>query len=107
MAAMEAKGSEAKVAGPSQQTASASTGDSELDQKVAEWLALDQEYHRSQPLGSIFLASFVGHQVFSDPLFGDYSTPEFFLSPLGQLCGFASEKNNLITEMVQQLGSPD
>ncbi|XP_073253701.1 phosphopentomutase-like [Porites lutea] len=42
MAAMEAKGSEAKVAGPSQQTASASTGDSELDQKVAEWLALDQ-----------------------------------------------------------------
>ena len=42
MAAMEAKGSEAKVTGPSQQTASASTGDSELDQKVAEWLALDQ-----------------------------------------------------------------
>ena len=39
---MEAKDSEAKVAGPSQQTASASTGDSELDQKVAEWLALDQ-----------------------------------------------------------------
>ena len=42
MAAMEGKDSEAKVAGPSQQTASASTGDSELDQKVAEWLALDQ-----------------------------------------------------------------
>ena len=42
MAAMEAKDSEAKVAGPSQQTALASTGDSELDQKVAEWLALDQ-----------------------------------------------------------------
>ena len=39
---MEAKDGEAKVAGPSQQTASASTGDSELDQKVAEWLALDQ-----------------------------------------------------------------
>ena len=39
---MEAKDSEAKVAGPSQQTASASTGDSELDQKVAEWLDLDQ-----------------------------------------------------------------
>ena len=39
---MEAKDSEAKVAGPSQQTALASTGDSELDQKVAEWLALDQ-----------------------------------------------------------------
>ncbi|CAH3179838.1 unnamed protein product [Porites lobata] len=92
MAAMEAKDSEAKVAGPSQQTASASTGDSELDQKVAEWLALDQECHHSQLLGSIFLASFVGHQVFSDPLlFGDNSTPE-----LGQLCGFAGEKNNLI-----------